>query len=148
MAHLERRRRRAQGLRSALADAEKSFAGLRAAIRRKRCGRRPAPHDAWQSHQPRAEGVGIEFLWYGDCAALLKQGETAVTVVGETFDKRAAEAMRAKRASEGKKSFSGFRHKPARIHRLPARSPQPRQQRQLLAVQSRMRGPPRMSRAG
>ncbi len=41
-------------------------------------------------------GEEIELLWYGDCAALLKQGDAAVTVVGETFDKRAAEAMRAR----------------------------------------------------
>src|SRR5258706_11764622 len=36
---------------------------------------------------------GIEFLWFGDCAALVEQGGAPVTVVGETFDKRAAEAQ-------------------------------------------------------
>jgi len=34
-------------------------------------------------------------LWFGDCAALIKQSDAPVTVVGETFDKRAAEARRA-----------------------------------------------------
>jgi serine/threonine protein phosphatase PrpC len=38
---------------------------------------------------------GVEFLWYGDCAALIQQGDAAVTVVGESFEKRAAEAQRA-----------------------------------------------------
>jgi len=42
-------------------------------------------------------GSEIELLWYGDCAALVQQDDDAVvTVVGETFDKRAAEAERAK----------------------------------------------------
>ena len=31
---------------------------------------------------------GAEFLWFGDCAALIKDGDAAVTVVGESFDKR------------------------------------------------------------
>jgi hypothetical protein len=42
-----------------------------------------------------ADEGGVELLWYGDCAALVKQGDTAATVVGETFDKRADEARRA-----------------------------------------------------
>ena len=44
----------------------------------------------------------VEFLWFGDCAALLKQGEAAVTVVGESFDKRAAEAQRARKVGKEK----------------------------------------------
>jgi hypothetical protein len=44
----------------------------------------------------------IEFLWYGDCAALVKQSDAAVTVVGETFDKRAAEAQRAEALAKEK----------------------------------------------
>ena len=40
-------------------------------------------------------GNELELLWYGDCGALVKQGDGAVTVVGESFDKRAAEAGRA-----------------------------------------------------
>jgi hypothetical protein len=45
---------------------------------------------------------GLEFLGYGDCAALVKQGDAAVTVVGETFDKRAAEALRAQTVAKEK----------------------------------------------
>jgi serine/threonine protein phosphatase PrpC len=40
--------------------------------------------------------TGLEFLWFGDCAALVKQGDGPVMVVGETLDKRAAEAERAR----------------------------------------------------
>ena len=45
---------------------------------------------------------GVEFLWFGDCAALVKQGDAAVSVVGETFDKRAAEAERARTIAKEK----------------------------------------------
>ncbi|HKQ11291.1 MAG TPA: hypothetical protein VJS85_08890, partial [Rhizomicrobium sp.] len=38
----------------------------------------------------------------GDCAALVKQGDAPVTVVGETFDKRAAEARRAQALAKEK----------------------------------------------
>jgi serine/threonine protein phosphatase PrpC len=44
----------------------------------------------------------VEFLWFGDCAALVKQGDSPVTVVGETFDKRAAEAQRARAIAKEK----------------------------------------------
>jgi hypothetical protein len=44
----------------------------------------------------------VEFLWFGDCAALIKQGDSAVTVVGESFDKRAAEALRAQQIGKEK----------------------------------------------
>jgi serine/threonine protein phosphatase PrpC len=80
-----------KALRAALTDAQKSFEGLR----------RHAPEEKWQT--PCASMMlavpgndGIEFLWFGDCAALIKQKDAAVMVVGETFDKRAAEAERAR----------------------------------------------------
>jgi hypothetical protein len=47
-------------------------------------------------------GLEIELLWFGDCAALIKQGDQPVTVVGETFDKRAAEARRAQALAKEK----------------------------------------------
>ena len=69
--------------------------------------RRHAPEEMWQT--PCASMMlvvpnedGLEFLWYGDCAALVKQGDAAVTVVGETFDKRAAEAQRAQALAKEK----------------------------------------------
>jgi serine/threonine protein phosphatase PrpC len=43
---------------------------------------------------------GIEFLWYGDCAALTKQNGETTIVIGETFDKRALEAERARAVSK------------------------------------------------
>jgi hypothetical protein len=86
-----------KALRGALADAQKSFEALR----------RMPPQEKWQT--PCASMMlavpgeaGVEFLWYGDCAALIKQGDAAVTVVGESFDKRAAEAQRAKAIAKEK----------------------------------------------
>jgi serine/threonine protein phosphatase PrpC len=84
-------------LRAALADTQKSFEALR----------RMPPEDVWQT--PCASMMlaaqvetGLECLWFGDCAALVKQGGAAVTVVGETFDKRAAEAERARSVAQEK----------------------------------------------
>jgi hypothetical protein len=45
---------------------------------------------------------GIELLWYGDCAALVARGDGPVRVVGETFDKRAAEAQAAQALAKEK----------------------------------------------
>jgi Protein phosphatase 2C len=91
MAHLNGGDGARKALRGALTDAQKSFAALR----------RHPPEEMWQT--PCASMMlavpangGVECLWYGDCAALLKQGGEPVTVVGETFDKRAAEAERAR----------------------------------------------------
>jgi hypothetical protein len=85
-----------KALRAALADARKSFAALsRAPVR-----------ENWQtpcasmmlavetSSGPKASG--IELLWFGDCAALVQQGDGPVTVIGENFDRRATEADRAR----------------------------------------------------
>ncbi|HWX89270.1 MAG TPA: protein phosphatase 2C domain-containing protein, partial [Rhizomicrobium sp.] len=90
MAHLQGGDGARKALRATLADTQKSFEALR----------RHAPEEMWQT--PCASmmlvvpsATGIEFLWFGDCAALVKQGDAAVTVVGETFDKRAAEAQAA-----------------------------------------------------
>ena len=97
MAHLGDGDGARKALRSALADTQKSFEALR----------RHPPEEMWQ--MPCASMMlavpgdgGAEFLWFGDCAALLKQGDAAVTVVGETFDKRAAEAMRARTVAKEK----------------------------------------------
>jgi hypothetical protein len=97
MAHLEQGDGARKALRGALTDAQKSFEALR----------RHPPEEMWQtpcaSMMLAAPGDGdVEFLWYGDCATLLKQGDAAVMVVGETFDKRAAEAMRARMVAKEK----------------------------------------------
>lgn len=91
MAHLEDGNGARKALRAALADTQKSFEALR----------RLPPEDVWQT--PCASMMlavetdsGLEFLWFGDCAALVKQGDSPVVAVGETMDKRAAEAERAR----------------------------------------------------
>jgi len=97
MAHLQGGDGARKALRAALADTQKSFEALR----------RHEPEDMWQT--PCASMMlvvpsekGIEFLWFGDCAALVKQGDAAVTMVGETFDKRAAEAQAAQALAKEK----------------------------------------------
>ena len=97
LAHLRDGSGARKALRDTLADTQKSFEALR----------RMPPVEVWQTPcalmmlaVPGDEGV--EFLWFGDCAALIKQGDAAVTVVGETFDKRAAEAQRAQAIAKQK----------------------------------------------
>jgi hypothetical protein len=84
-------------LRHALADAEKSFIGLR---------RRP-PKEKFEIPFASmmfvsAEESGFEALWFGDCAALVWRPGEGVEIVGEAFDKRAAEARRVKLLAEAK----------------------------------------------
>jgi len=91
MAHLGEGNGARKALRAALADSQKSFEALR---------RRP-PEEKWQTPcasmmlAVRGE-TGVEFLWFGDCVALVGQDDGAVAVVGEAFDKRADEAERAR----------------------------------------------------
>ena len=97
MAHLKDGDGARKALRSCLADTQKSFEALR----------RFEPEEMWQTPcgsmmlAAPAEG-SVEFLWFGDCAALIKQGDAAVTVIGETFDKRAGEAARAQAVAKEK----------------------------------------------
>jgi serine/threonine protein phosphatase PrpC len=97
MAHLRDGDGARPALRATLADTQKSFEALR----------RHEPQEIWQtpcaSMMLAVPGDGsVEFLWFGDCAALIKQGDAAVTVIGETFDKRAAEAQRAQTVAKEK----------------------------------------------
>jgi serine/threonine protein phosphatase PrpC len=97
MAHLRDGDGARKALRATLADTQKSFEALR----------RHEPQEIWQtpcaSMMLAVPGDGsVEFLWFGDCAALIKQGDAAVTVIGETFDKRAAEAQRAQKVAKEK----------------------------------------------
>lgn len=82
-------------LRHALADAERSFAGLR---------RRPpaAPHE-W----PLASMIfampqdgGFEALWYGDCTALVLTPDGTASVVGTATEKKSGEASAAQRFAD------------------------------------------------
>jgi serine/threonine protein phosphatase PrpC len=114
LAHLRDGAGGRKALRGALADAQKSFAALR----------RMPPKAMWQtpcasmmmifspsarssagaatgtspaSALARAQGraTEMEFLWFGDCAALVAQDGKPVQVIGDGFDRRAAEAGRA-----------------------------------------------------
>ena len=78
-----------KALKLALGDTEKSFQALS----------RAEPQEQWQV--PCASMVlvaehekGLEFLYFGDCGALVEQPD-GVKVIGETLDKRAAESARA-----------------------------------------------------
>ena len=97
MAHLREGDAPNDALRHALADAEKSFNGLR---------RRP-PKEKYEIPFASmmfvaAEEDGFEALWFGDCAALVLRPGEGVEIVGEAFDKRAAEARRVKLLAEAK----------------------------------------------
>jgi len=97
LAHLRDGEGARKALRGALADAQKSFEALR----------RHPPEEMWQTPcasmmlAVAGEG-GVEFLSFGDCAALMQPEGGAVMVVGETFDKRAAEAKRAQAIAKEK----------------------------------------------
>lgn len=89
MAHCQEGAAPLEALRATLGDAERSFAGLR---------RRP-PRENYENPYAsmmfvRATGKGLEALWFGDCVALVKRPQSDVEVVGEAFDKRAAESRR------------------------------------------------------
>jgi hypothetical protein len=97
LAHLRDGEGARKAVRGALADAQKSFEALR----------RHPPEEMWQT--PCASMMlavagedGVEFLSFGDCAALVQPEGGAVMVVGETFDKRAAEAKRAQAIAKEK----------------------------------------------
>src|SRR5438067_64923 len=97
LAHLRGGEGARKALRGALADAQKSFEALR----------RHPPEEMWQtpcaSMMLAVVGEGsMEFLSFGDCAALVQPEGGAVMVIGESFDKRAAEAQRARAIAKEK----------------------------------------------
>jgi hypothetical protein len=86
LAHLRDGEGARKALRSALTDAQRSFEALR----------RMPPQEVWQtpcaSMMLAVQDAGeVEFLWFGDCAALVKQGDAPVQIVGENFEKRGEE---------------------------------------------------------
>lgn len=108
----------------ALADAEKSFAGLR----------RRAPVEKYEipfaSMMFVAENEkGLEALWLGDCGLIVKAPREKARFVGDGFEKKAAESKRAAAlsAQTGVSSTVGVN----RPHILPA----------LRAARNRMNGP-------
>ncbi|MBN9588190.1 MAG: hypothetical protein BGN85_00990 [Alphaproteobacteria bacterium 64-11] len=118
LAHLKEGEGARKALRGALEDTKKSFEALRRMppedvwqtpcasmmlVTQTQAGRageaaRPNPRPASESRR----GAELEFLWFGDCAALVQQDSTPATVVGETFESRAAEAQRAQRLAREK----------------------------------------------
>ena len=96
MAHIRDGATPKDALRSALGGAKKSFEGLR---------RRPIKEN-WET--PTASMMlvcelanGFDALSFGDCVALVKRPGKALEIIGEAFDKRAAESRRvAKLAGE------------------------------------------------
>ncbi len=121
MAHLQDKEPK-KALRSAMADAEKSFqalrrremeepwqlpcasmmlaadAGARLPLRAK-----PGKGEVAVAGSPASENRrGLEFIWLGDCGAIVAQGGD-VTVIGETMEKRAEESRRAAKLGKEKK---------------------------------------------
>lgn len=82
---------------AALFDAETSFTQLR----------KRAPAETYEI--PFAslmlaalDGAAIDFLWYGDCAALIARPGEAVEIVGEAIAKRRRESDRVRKLAESK----------------------------------------------
>jgi len=131
LAHLKDGDAPHEALRHALADTEKSFIALR---------RHPV-QEKWQtpcaSMMLAAEtGQGLEFLWFGDCAALIAE-KGDVSIIGETLHKRGQEAARAKSWAKDGELVGSLRsgdmlsrHRAARNHINQGRhwlfSPEPR----------------------
>jgi len=88
-------------LKHALQDAEKSFAGLtRQPIREKwqtPCASLMLAVELGRDQR----GSEIEFIWFGDCVALIEHDGT-VEIVGEAIQKRKAEAARARNVAREK----------------------------------------------
>jgi hypothetical protein len=125
LAHLRDGEGARKALRGTLADTRKSFEALRrhapeemwqtpcasmmlafcapSALRIASAATGTSPASAHTRARGRVAGEDVvEFLWFGDCAALVQPEGGAVAVVGETFDKRAAEAKRARAIAKEK----------------------------------------------
>ncbi|MDE2182386.1 MAG: protein phosphatase 2C domain-containing protein [Alphaproteobacteria bacterium] len=97
LAHLRESDEPVEALRRALADTKTSFEGLR---RRAPKERYEIPYASMILAVAREDSV--EALWFGDCAMLVERLDGEVEMVGEAFDKRAAEANRARMLSDAK----------------------------------------------
>lgn len=95
MAHLRDGDAPVDALRHTLQDAEKSYTALR---------RRP-PAEQWEVPVASMALVcetakGFDFLWFGDCAGLLRRTAGEAEVLGESFARKAKEAGRAAKAAK------------------------------------------------
>jgi hypothetical protein len=82
-------------LLAAAADAEKSFAALRY-----RAPKEPYELPFASLMLAAIEKDALQFAWFGDCAALLREPSGAFAMIGDTMEARAKETVRAKRASQ------------------------------------------------
>lgn len=92
MAHLRASSSPRGALRHAIADAERSFAGLR---RRAPAERYEMPCASMMLVVPGERG--FDALWYGDCAAVVQRPDTACEIVGIALEARDSEANNAAR---------------------------------------------------
>jgi len=86
-----------EAVTAALFDAHTSFEQLR---RREPADRYEIPFASMMLAV--AGEDALEFLWYGDCAALVQHADGGVEIVGEAIEKRAHEARQVKKLSESK----------------------------------------------
>lgn len=89
MAHIREGRSPHEAVRHSLADAETSFKALR----------RREPKETYEVPFASmmllvAGGNGLEALWYGDCAALVKRHDERTEIIGEAVERREFEAAR------------------------------------------------------
>jgi serine/threonine protein phosphatase PrpC len=86
-----------EALHRAAADAEREFARLRKRPPREN---HELPLASMMLAAP-SHG-GLQFLWFGDCAALISRPGEAVEVIGNAFASRGAESRRVARLAEAK----------------------------------------------
>ena len=94
MSHIKTKRPK-DAIRAAMADAENSFMGLR----------KRAPVATYENPFASlmliaSNEIGIDAFWFGDCGLLVKR--QTVEVIGDAFDKRAAEAARVKMLADAR----------------------------------------------
>jgi serine/threonine protein phosphatase PrpC len=95
MARIRERCSAKESVRHALEDAEMSFKALR----------RREPKETYEMPLASmmfvvADEDRLEALWFGDCAALIKQGNEPTEVVGDAIEKREFEAARVAKLAE------------------------------------------------
>jgi hypothetical protein len=89
LAHLREGDTAKDAVRAAMEDAEQSYEALR---KRAPVENYELPHASMMLvNDP---GAGIEALWFGDCALLVKRPGGTIEIIGDALDKRALEASR------------------------------------------------------
>jgi hypothetical protein len=124
LAHLRDGNGARKALRGAMEDTRKSFEALRrmppedvwqtpcasmmlaffapSALRSAGAATGTSPASTLARAQGRRAGASVEFLWLGDCAALLKQGDEPVIAIGETLASKSDESGFAARLAKAR----------------------------------------------